>query len=396
MTSSISTGPTREELVRRAANLVPLLRKHAGWAEQNRRLHDEVIEGIADAGILRMRTPIRYGGYESDMQTQKDVMAELGRGDGSAGWVATVWTIPGWMVGMFPDGVQDEIYATPDVRVCGTLSPSAVGTPAPGGMVLNGAWSFVTGALHSHWQEVLAMAPSPDGATAWPVMAMVPMSDLQIIDDWHTSGMEGSGSVTTVAKDLFVPQERIVPLADVLAAQPASPRNAELPMYRTPLVAVGNASGVGVVVGMARAAWETFFERLGDRKITYTSYERQADAPVTHIKVAQVAQKIDQAEFHADRLTRLVDAKAASGEPWTQLERTRSRADVGSVCELTQSAVDLLSMASGGSSIYRSHPIQRIARDVRAVNLHALNAPETNFELYGRILCGLEPNSLYV
>jgi alkylation response protein AidB-like acyl-CoA dehydrogenase len=396
MTSSIMKAPTRDELVRRAADLVPLLRKHAAWTEENRRLHEEVVEGLADAGILRMRKPIRYGGYESDTQTQKDVMIELGRGDGSVGWVATVWDIPGWMVGMFPDSVQDEVYSTPDVRVCGTLSPSAMGTPAPGGLVVNGKWSFISGALHSHWQEIITMAPSPDGVNLWPVMALVPMSDLQIVDDWYTSGLQGSGSVTTVAKDVFVPQERIVPLMSVLNGQPVSPLNAELPIYRNPLVGVANASSVGAIIGMAKAAWEVFFERLGDRKITYTSYEHQGDAPVTHIKVAEVAQKIDQAEFHADRITRLVDAKGLSGEPWTLLERTRTRADVGSVCDLSRTAVDLLSMASGGSSIYRSNPIQRISRDIRAVNLHALNLPETNFELYGRVLCGLEPNTPYV
>jgi hypothetical protein len=30
------------------------------------------------------------------------------------------------------------------------------------------------------------------------------------------------------------------------------------------------------------------------------------------------------------------------------------------------------------------------------VNLHALMTPETNYELYGRILLGLEPNTQYI
>src|SRR5262249_1786503 len=35
-------APSAAELTRRAAELVPLLRKHASWAEENRRLHSEV------------------------------------------------------------------------------------------------------------------------------------------------------------------------------------------------------------------------------------------------------------------------------------------------------------------------------------------------------------------
>jgi hypothetical protein len=74
----------------------------------------------------------------------------------------------------------------------------------------------------------------------------------------------------------------------------------------------------------------------------------------------------------------------------------RARGDMGAVCRLAKEAVDVLASASGGSSIYRDVPIQRIARDVNAVNLHALMHPDTNFELYGRVLCGLPPDTLYI
>ncbi|WBB78691.1 acyl-CoA dehydrogenase family protein [Micromonospora sp. WMMD882] len=389
-------APSRNELVQRATALVPLLQKHASWAEENRRMHDEVVEALAEAGMFRMRIPKRYGGYESDTRTQAEVTAELARGDGSVGWTMSVWTIPGWMVGLFPDEAQDEVFATRDVRVCGTLSPSAEATPTEGGYVVNGQWGFISGALHSHWQEIIAMAPTPDGASMWPIMALVPMSDLQIVDDWHTAGMRGSGSVSTVARDVFVPQHRVLPLPLILQGQYASALNADSPMYRAPLLGVANASSVGTILGLARAARDTFFERLPNRKITYTSYEKQADAPLTHLQVAEATLKMDQAEFHAHRLTTLVDDKSLTGEPWTLEERARSRADIGAVCELGKAAVDIFAMASGGSSIYTSAPIQRIARDVTTVNLHALMLPSTNYELYGRVLCGLEPNSLYI
>ncbi|GAA2601557.1 acyl-CoA dehydrogenase family protein [Actinomadura fulvescens] len=396
MSSTTKAPPSAEELVRRATELVPLLRKNATWTEENRRLHDETIEGLADAGLFRMRVPARYGGYESDTRTLHRVLTELGRGDGSVAWTASVWTIPGWMVGMFPDEVQDEVYSTPDVRVCGTLSPSAAATPADGGMVVSGRWSFISGALHSHWQEVIAMAPTPDGAGQWPVMALIPLSDLEIIDDWYTSGLQGSGSVTTVANDVFVPAARVVPLPAVLEGRTASVRNAETAMYRNPLLGVANASSAGTVIGLAKAAREVFLERMGERKITYTDYARQSDAAITHLRLAEATMKIDEAEFHADRITALTDAKGAAGAPWTLEERARTRADIGAICRLGKDAVDLLSLASGGSSIYSKVPMQRITRDMHAVNLHALMVPDTNFELYGRVLCGLEPNTAYI
>ena len=166
-------------------------------------------------------------------------------------------------------------------------------------------------------------------------------------------------------------------------------------MYRNPLLGVANASSAGTVIGLARAAREFFLERL-DRKITYTDYATQREAPVTHLQLAEATMKIDEAEFHAQRITDLVDTKGVSGEPWTLEERARTRADIGAVCQLGRAAVDLLGMASGGSSILRQAPMQRVVRDMYAVNLHALMVPSTNLELYGRVLCGLEPNSPYI
>lgn len=387
--------PTREVIVRTVAALVPRLRERAAWSEENRRLADDTIDALAEAGVFRLRTPVRYGGYEADTRTLVEVAAELGRGDGSVAWTAAVYWIPTWMACLFPAEVQDEVFATPDVRICGTLSPSATATATDGGIRVTGRWQFITGALHSHWQEIIAVQVGPDQQPV-PVMALVPMRELRIVDDWWTSGLQGTGSVSTVAEELFVPWERVMPLPAVLAGQHASAANAGAPIYRAPLLPVAAASSVGTVLGLVRAARETFLERLPDRKITYTSYDHQHEAPLTHLQVAEAMMKGDEAEFHAHRLATLVDAKTVDGTEWTIEERGRARADMGAACRLAREAVDILAMASGGSSIYRDAPIQRIARDVRAVNLHALMNPTTNAELYGRIVCGLEPNTLYV
>ncbi|MQS34783.1 acyl-CoA dehydrogenase family protein [Streptomyces katsurahamanus] len=393
----LTTGvPTREQLVRRATDLRPLLSGHAAWAEENRRVHDESIEALADAGIFRLRVPARYGGYESDTRTLVEVAAELGRADGSTAWTASVYWIPGWMAGLFPDAVQDEVFTSPDVRVCGTLSPGGMAAPADGGVVVNGQWKFISGALHAHWQIIVAIQPTPEGAPM-PVMALVPMADLAIVDDWYTAGLKGTGSVTTVAQNLFVPAERVLPLPVIVQGQGGvSQAGADSPLHRPPLLPVASASSVGAVLGLAKAAADEFFRRLPDRKITYTDYASQSQAPLTHLQVAEATLKTDQAEFHALRLADLVDAKSAENSPWTLRERVQARADLGAVCGLAKEAVDIFQTASGGSSIYSDVPIQRISRDVQAVNLHALMHPNTNNELYGRVLCGLEPNSLYI
>lgn len=392
---SESAVPPADELLSRANALVPVIASKALWAEENRRQHDDVVDALAAAGMFDLRRPARLGGYEVSARTLYEVLRTLAAGDGSTAWNTGVWAIGAWMTCMFPDHVQDEVFSTPATRVCVVLSPTAMATETDGGLVVNGSWQFMSGAQHSHWQVVITMAPAPDG-TPWPVVALVPMSDLEIVDDWHTSGLAGTGSVTTVAKDVFIPHERVLPMVAVMQGQYASELNASSPVYRTPMIPTGASGFIGVAIGMAKAALAQFLERLPGRKITYTDYEVQSAAPLTHFQVAEATLKIDEAEYHAYRMVDLLDEKGASGEEWKLLERVANRGSLGRISQLVKESVDVLAIASGGSSLYRSVPIQRIQRDLHAFNMHALMHANTNFELYGRVLCGLEPNTMYI
>jgi len=363
--------------------------------DENRRLHDDVDEALTESGILKMRVPTRYGGYESDMRTVVDVLSELGRGDGSTAWTVATWAISTWMMGLFPDEVQDEVFSDPNVRISGIIRPGAMAMPTDGGYIVNGKWSFNSGVQQSAWNINSAVIPSQDGGVV-PVMIAIPTASLQIIDDWHTSGLRGSGSATTVAKDIFVPIERVIEMGPVLQGHHKSVLNGESPIFRAPFMPTACATVSAPAVGLALAAKETFFERVFDRKITYTDYEAQAQAPVTHLEIAEATSKIDEASFHAHRSADMIDSKTQDGDEWTLEERAWIRLNLGAACQRAKEAVDILSSASGGSSAYLKVPIQRIQRDVQVLNLHAILHPATNFELYGRIVCGLGPNTAYI
>ncbi|MCP2307108.1 acyl-CoA dehydrogenase family protein [Kitasatospora paracochleata] len=372
-----------------------MLREKAAWSEENRRIHEDSIRALRDAGIFKLRMPTRFGGYEADTKTLVDVAIDLGRADGALAWTMSTYWIASWIVGLFPDEAQEEVFTTEDVRICGAVSPSGACVPVEGGYLLNGSWHFVSGALHSNWQELATILLRP-GAEPEPVILAVPMSSLEIVDDWHTSGMAASGSVTTVAKDVFVPESHMIPLASAIRPNSMSKLNADGTIWRSPTILAGSAATVGILVGMAKAAREAFFEKMPGRPIRYTDYEHQAEAPVTHIQVGTAVMKTEQAEYHAYHAAALVDAKAASGEPWTIEERARVRADEGWATKLAKEAVEIFASASGGSSIYKHEPIQRIHRDLHAISVHPMFSPDSNTETYGRVLCGLEPNTMFI
>ncbi len=387
--------PSSAELVQRVADIAPVLRANARRGEQQRRLADEVVDAMIDAGVVRMLVPAYYGGYESDMQTIVDVGIQLGRGDGSPAFCATAWWAQCWAVAHFPDSVQDEVFADPDVRICGTLVPNGKGEITKDGVVVSGEWGFNSGAWHSQWKVLSTLAINASGEIE-PIAAVVPMSDLEIIDDWDVAGLRGTGSITTVARDVFIPRERFQWISEVVRQEYGSKRNADSPCYRGPIVGVLSNINTGKQVGLAQAAREAFFERIHHRPIHHTNYATQAEWPVTHLQVAEADLKIDEAEYHARRLAALVDRKNYGNEPYTTRERAYCRVAVGRVSQLCHEAINVYNMASGAGGIYSSMPIQRIQRDIQAISLHALNMPIKNLELYGRVLCGLEPNTFFI
>jgi len=64
--------------------LQPLLARHAG--DINRRRPDEVIDALTQAGLFRMLTPRRFGGYAVAPRTVVEVSETLAMTDASAGW----------------------------------------------------------------------------------------------------------------------------------------------------------------------------------------------------------------------------------------------------------------------------------------------------------------------
>ncbi|HWV86575.1 MAG TPA: acyl-CoA dehydrogenase family protein [Capillimicrobium sp.] len=381
------------EVLERTRAIVPLLRENAQRAERERRIPFENVQALLDAGVLRMTTPRIFGGYESSCELQCRVLAEVARGCPSTGWVATIYMAMIWNVALFPDEAQDEVFATEDLRVASVFAPGGVAKPADGGVMVSGRWPFNTGCDHAQWAIMTALRELPGGGME-PISVLIPYAELTILDDWHATGLAGTGSHTTVGEDVFVPAHRILPGAALATGEYLSQRLRDVPLYRTPGVPYLVANAGGAPVGIAQGALDAFRERLPGRRITYTDYESQAAAPVTHIELARAAMLADTAEDHMLRAARLLDEGLTS--PLDLEQRARIRAHVGFATDAAREATSILFRSSGASAIQEDVPIQRYHRDIEALANHALMAPLTNLELYGRILCGLEPNTPFV
>src|SRR5579871_1113572 len=139
-------APTAEELVARARALAPLLRKNAPASEANRRIAEETIQAAVEAGLMRVCTPKRYGGWEMNTRAMLDVSAAIAEADGGAAWVVNLNNICCWLTSLYPVKAQDEVFGSdPDTRVSGVLNPTATATRVAGGFRITGTWHYNSG-----------------------------------------------------------------------------------------------------------------------------------------------------------------------------------------------------------------------------------------------------------
>jgi alkylation response protein AidB-like acyl-CoA dehydrogenase len=270
------------------------------------------------------------------------------------------------------------------------FTPTGTAVRKNGSYVVSGRWGYNTGGHGGNW-TVLNTVLMEDGKPGMPHCCIVATRELERLDDWHASGMAATGSSTVIAKDVVVPSHRVLPLPALVDGQYPQRHNSANPYFNYPLASVLTGNAAGTPFGIARGALELFREGLPGRSITYTTYASKIEAPVTHLQMGEAALAIDSSYAHMRLACALLDESEATP---SKLDRVRIRAHVGAVTRYAREAVDTLFHASGASAIQANVPIQMFQRDMQALANHAILHPQTNTELYGRVLCGLEPNTL--
>ncbi len=383
-----TTIPDRAGLVERVRELQPLIAGQATEGEANRRVTEQTITALTDAGVFRTSVPKRYGGYETSMRTMLDVSSAVGEADGGTAWVVTLCNGCAWLAGLFAVQAQDEVWGqSPDTRVCGVLSPTAESTKVEGGHRVTGRWYYTSASWHADW-AVLGIPITDDaGAVIDQGLALIPRTDLDLEDTWFVAGMKSSGSNCLIAADVFVPQHRIMSVPPAINGIYPTEQTDEV-FYRSALVPILSLILAGPQLGMGRKALQLVVDKADKKAISYTFYTAQADSVAFQMQVAEAAMLIDTAHLHAYRAADDVDDAARAGSYPDPLRRARARADVARVLESITKAIDILLFAHGAGSFAEVNPLQRIWRDSATAARHAVTLPAVSYEVYGKALLG--------
>jgi alkylation response protein AidB-like acyl-CoA dehydrogenase len=211
-----------------------------------------------------------------------------------------------------------------------------------------------------------------------PILAVVPIGDIEILDTWHVSGMKGTGSTDYRASDVFVPDGLVL---DITRRPPWS----QAQLHRFAVFGLLALAVSSVAVGLGRRALAEYRALAPEQTLLGTD-QPLATSPTAQAAYARAEAAVLSAAALKDRT--VADAWAeAAGRSLDRETRRVLRLAATHAAAATAAAIDLLWEHAGAGVVYDTSPMQRLQRDIHVVTQHFRVATRT-WEMCGALALG--------
>jgi 3-hydroxy-9,10-secoandrosta-1,3,5(10)-triene-9,17-dione monooxygenase len=355
------------QLLRRAEGLRPELLERQTEAERLRRIPEPTIREFHEAGILRVIQPAVFGGFEADFIDQIDIVFEVARACGSSGWVYAVLSAHAAMIANFPERAQNEVWGS-DPRALASSSLFDLGRfrRVDGGYVVSGRWRYSSGCDYCAYL-VAGAVPADDAAPPERKRFLLPIAEMEIIDDWHVMGLAGTGSKSLRGNDLFVPEWRAISDAEFLDnSGPGRRLHNHCHLYRMSRAAhPGPLSLAMAGVGIAQHAVDYAGAHIAQMGVGRTN---ATEREVIRHDLAESTAEVDAARLLIRRTVREIEEVARQRfDPVPRPLIDQATRDRHFATLFALRAAERLFKAAGSRALFADNDLQRCFRDVHAV-----------------------------
>jgi alkylation response protein AidB-like acyl-CoA dehydrogenase len=375
--AAIHTG-----LPERAKSVAELAAKHAEFADEQGQLAEPVVEALHREGLLGMWVPKVLGGAELDPVPSLQVIENLSYGDPSAGWVAMAASLAiGSGAAYLGDAAVAELFGgdrLPVIAGQGTRPGTAIS--CDGGYRLSGSWSFASGIKHGSHIHTLGIIKE----TNEPRIFVLPVEQVELIDNWDVMGLRGTGSIDYRIDSAFVP-EAYTHFAVV-----------DTPERGGSLYTLG-------IIGLAVICHSGWACGIGRRLLDELAAAVRARGGAAGPQGGSVSFQEEYAKAEAAYRS----ARAFVYEVWSDIQATLTRNQKPTVrqhslirlamANATWSAHEVAAFAyrAGGTAALRAGTIQRLFRDMHAGTQHITSSPPV-YQAIGRELAGIAEGEAWV
>ncbi|MCG8316921.1 MAG: flavin-dependent monooxygenase [Pseudomonadales bacterium] len=395
--ASIATEVTAEEVIQRAKDMIPFLKEQAAQAEEERKIPETTVAKMQAEGLFRVLQPKRWGGYEMDPQVFFEVQMALAEGCMSTAWIYGVIAVHNWQIALFDLKAQEDIWKQDtSVLIASSYMPVGKVEPVDGGFKFSGRWAFSSGCDHCDWIFLGGMVP-PTADNPMPDYRtfLVPRSDFEILDTWHTFGLKGTGSKDIVVKDAFVPEYRTHRSIDGFQGTNPGIDSKTIPLYQIPFGQIFpravSTSSIGALQGAIN-----FYKEVAAVRVGSNTGSKTAEDPQAQMAVANAQALVDTLKLKLLANFDVLMNDARDGKQTDINQRIQYRFEASTVPEeCLQAALELQKML-GGRAIFTSSTLQRIVLDILAGRAHVANNPYQFGRNFGAVQLGLENGDFFL
>jgi 3-hydroxy-9,10-secoandrosta-1,3,5(10)-triene-9,17-dione monooxygenase len=269
------------------------------------------------------------------------------------------------------------------------LAPRVTASRTTDGWRLSGTFPFSSGCRNAQWAILGARAEDAAGNKPTRYM-LVPMTEVEIVDDWHVLGLRGTGSCSLLVRDVFIPEHRTVLLRDLMdGTTPGAAILPEYPLLRAPRGLLVPFSLPNVMFTLGRRAL-TLVPEVQRTRIS-RGVQAVAASEVVQMRLGEASAAIDAAVMLMRTQRAQAVAAVDGGATITPEDVARARRDVTFAADLLRRGVETLVEISGSNAVYDADPLQPLLRDVLTIATHTVVSRQGAMVPYGRIMLGLPP-----
>jgi len=375
-----------------AESLRPELSERRREIDELRQLPQDLADRLAALGFYRLVVPESLGGLGISPTTFCQLCETLAKANGSTAWCIFIGATSQYLFGALPQTQLQRMLENPNVITSGVFADSGTALyeerDGQAGYLINGHWRWGSGCRNAEWisggiHEVGAQGEAVVGAPLLTRVFFRP-EEIEIADNWHVSGMRGSGSSDYVAKNVWVPSER-------MAGNVEDGDHASEPIYQFPKFALLGIPIGAICLGMARACIDEVI-RAAKEKTPQGSRRPLSSRPSVHIAVAEADAALSAARAY---FYQSIDAgwAAAQTAPGSLEDRRNMRTANVHAVNTAIEVIDRMYRLMGGTSVYETSCLQQHFRDVHVAAAHMM-VGEPVMELAGRVMLGLDDQAL--
>ncbi len=370
-----------------------LFQKEAPEGDKLRAPTPAAEKALLDDGLLTLLLPQRWGGAGLSMTGFAKVEIELAKGDPSISWVSQIVNGTTWVASLTSDATQRALFGDGPKLVCGAYNPPGRARKVDGGYIVNGAWPYTSGSRQAHWAQSGVMMEGSDGPVVPGIsMCYIPFDQIEMQDTWFMTGMQGTGSDTSVVRDAFVPDHLMVTMDKPFGHVEPGKQHCGAPSDILPVVPSVRATGLAQLVGAAEAMLEIVEAESKKKPVVTTFYKARTDSGTILHDLGEVAAQLDTARLLLFTATGTLDEVALTGREFPTLERAAHKAQCAQIVELIHKSIETLMFISGSSAFSLTNPLSRYWRDVHVGLRHITNIPFLSYEIYARDRMDVKPN----